>query len=305
MVVVEVCVDSPAGIAAALRGGADRIELSSALSLGGLTPSAGLIAEARRAIDEHAAPSAKRAELVVLIRPRPGDFVYDESEARVMLEDIAACARLGADNVAIGVLAPARKGGSEAEWTGGFVIDVALTTRLAQAARAAGLDPCCFHRAFDLVEDRAAALEALYGIGAGLIRRVLTSGGAARAADDDGCAAIAALVGQDREGGAIKIVAAGGIRADNVAAVVARTGACEVHSSALGAAAAVERPWRRRRTSVAMSAAVLGSAGPEAQDEWRCADEAHVRELVFQAGRGAMGGGGGGCSVAPAREDEA
>jgi copper homeostasis protein len=313
MIVVEVCVDSPAGVAAALRGGADRIELCSALALGGLTPSPGLIAEARRAVDAHAAaaaaadgaPSAKRPELVVLIRPRPGDFVYDQCEARVMLDDVAACARLGADSVAIGALAPARRHGSE-EWTGGFVVDAALLARLALAARAAALGPSCFHRAFDLVEDRAAALETLIGVrpggqeeeeAAALVGRVLTSGGAARAGDDDGCAAIAALVGQAR-GRGVEVVAAGGIRADNVAAVVARTGARQVHSSALPSrGVVVERPWRRRTAAAAAAAAaaavvggaVLGSAGAEAQDEWRCADEGHVRELVREARRAAGG----------------
>jgi copper homeostasis protein len=286
MIAVEICADSPEGVEAALRGGADRIELCTALALGGLTPSMGLIAEARRAIDaRHAAAGAAgaAAELVVLIRPRPGDFVHDEREARVMEEDIGACARLGADSVAVGPLLPTAKG---------FAVDTVLLERLARAAREAGLRQscCCFHRAFDLVEDRTAALEQIAANG--LVGRVLTSGGAARAVDQAGCAELAALVRQaDRLGGRVEIVAAGGIRPENVADVVRRTGVRQVHSAATGAV--VERAWRQQQKGHDRhrGGAVLGSAGVEAQDEWRCADEETVRAIVREAKEAAAAAG--------------
>jgi copper homeostasis protein len=281
--IVEVCADSPEGVEAALRGGADRIELCTGLALGGLTPSIGLIAEARRAIDAHAAGAARAAELVVLIRPRPGDFVYDESEARVVEEDINACARLGADSVAIGPLLPRGRQG--------FAVDTALLERLTRAAREAGLrQPCCFHRAFDLVEDRTAALEQIAANG--LVGRVLTSGGAARAADQAGCAELAALVRQADRLGGVEIVAAGGIRPENVADVVRRTGVRQVHSAATGAV--VERARRQQQHKGHDrhgGGAVLGSAGPEAQEEWRCADEATVRAIVREANEAAAAAG--------------
>lgn len=290
MILVEVCADSPAGVAAALSGGADRIELCTALALGGLTPSHGLIKEAWRMIDAHNAaaadddaapappPNPPRAavQLVVLIRPRAGDFVYDEREARVMEEDIAACARLGADSVAVGALEPV---GGE-----GFDVDASLLARLTKAARAAGLpQPCCFHRAFDLVRDRARALEQLAADG--FVGRVLTSGGCARAADESGRAALADLVRQAPKG--LEIVAAGGIRPDNVAAVVKGAGVRQVHSSA-GTGLPFERLWRRERQQQPghdrHQGAVLGSVGAtQAQDEWHCADEETVRAIVREA----------------------
>lgn len=199
MSILEVCVDDVVGLIAAIQGGADRIELCSSLSLGGLTASAGLMAEA----------SQLGAPVIALIRPRGGGFVYDAVEERVMLRDIEMAAELGLAGVAIGALSSDGR------------LDLALLRRLAR--RADGLQ-LTLHRAFDLVHDQAAALEEVIALG---FQRILTSGAALTA--PAGAAQLAALVAQSR--GRIQILAGSGITADNVSALLSSTGAHEVHAS--------------------------------------------------------------------------
>ena len=78
MAEVEICVESADGVRHALAGGATRVELSFALSIGGVTPSAGAIEEARAASDD----------VFVMIRPRAGDFYYEEGDVLAMEHDV-------------------------------------------------------------------------------------------------------------------------------------------------------------------------------------------------------------------------
>ena len=132
-------------------GGADRIELCSAIELGGLTPSLGTLQEAR---------ARTRLPIVCMIRPRAGAFAYGALDFAAMRRDVALARAHGASGVVFGVL------------TGAGEIDVQRTRAL--VADAAPLEAAC-HRAFDVTPDREAALDALADCG---IRRVLTSGGA-------------------------------------------------------------------------------------------------------------------------------
>ena len=91
-ILLEVCVDSPRGLKAAIAGGADRIELCSSLPVGGLTPSPGFMALAARS----ARPSR------AMIRPRVGDYVYSEEEVDIMRRDIDAARDAGLAGVVIG-----------------------------------------------------------------------------------------------------------------------------------------------------------------------------------------------------------
>jgi copper homeostasis protein len=203
---LEVCVDDLAGLHAAIRGGANRIELCSALLLGGLTPSAALISVAARApIPVHA-----------LIRPRAGDFVYGSDEEALIAADIDTAAAAGLAGVVIG----ANRLDGE--------LDVALLTRLVACARAAGERrgaplALTLHRAFDLCPSLTTALEAAISLG---FDRVLTSGGAVTAMA--GRAVIAELVQQAR--GRIRILAGSGINAANIEAILG-TGVEEIHAS--------------------------------------------------------------------------
>lgn len=203
MPLLEIAAASIASAIAAQEGGADRVELCSNLREGGTTPSYGTLVEARKRL---------HIPIHVLIRPRGGDFLYDDTEVAVMVRDIAACVQAGADGVVIGAL------------DAGGDVDTAVCRRLIDAAGALDIT---FHRAFDAARDRDIALDAVVALGC---RRVLTSGGAPSALQ--GADALALLVRQ--AAGRIAIMAGGGIHADNVRELVARTGISECHASAGG-----------------------------------------------------------------------
>ena len=198
-VALEVCLDSLDSAVAAARGGADRIELCSAMEVGGVTPSIGLVRAVQRAV---------RTPLHVLVRPRPGDFVYSDEELRLMLDDVSAAREAGADGIVTGALTS--KGG----------VHLRATARLVRAAGPLGVT---FHRAFDAARDRHGALEALIDLG---VRRVLTSGGASNAFR--GRLEIARLVAAAK--GRIAMMAGGGVELRTVARLVAETGVAEVHT---------------------------------------------------------------------------
>lgn len=197
-ILLEVCVDSPAGVAAAIEGGASRIELCSALDVGGLTPSPGLIALAARA----------PIPVYAMIRPRAGSFVFDAQDEAAMFADIETVVAAGLAGVVIGA--------SHADGT----LDMALLTRLKMAAGRAGVT---LHRAFDLVPDMEIALEQAVELG---VERILTSGGARLAVD--GARMLARLHLQ--AGGRIGIMPGSGLRPDNIETILG-CGVGEVHAS--------------------------------------------------------------------------
>lgn len=199
---LEIAANSVASALAAQEGGAGRVELCTALELGGLTPSHAQIALARDCL---------RIPLYVLIRPRAGDFLYDELEAETMRRDIEACVSLGCDGVVLGVL--------DAEGR----VDTARCRPLLAAA--AGKLGVTFHRAFDLCSDPAQALEDVVALGC---ERILTSG--AQAAATEGAPLIRRLVAQ--AGDRIAVMPGAGITAQNIASLAAATGAREFHASA-------------------------------------------------------------------------
>ncbi|EIM01991.1 copper homeostasis protein CutC [Rhodanobacter denitrificans] len=198
---LEIAANSVASALAAQEGGAGRVELCTALELGGLTPSHAQIALARERL---------RIPLVVLIRPRAGDFLYSELECETMQHDIEACGALGCDGVVLGVL------------DANGEVDMPRCRALIAAAGKLGVT---FHRAFDLSRDPARALEDIVALGC---ERVLTSG--AQASAVDGATLIRELVTQ--AAGRLAVMPGAGITAQNIAALAAATGAREFHASA-------------------------------------------------------------------------
>lgn len=183
IVLLEAAANSAVSALAAQQAGAARVELYAALELGGLAPSHAQIAPVRERL---AIP------LHVLIRPRAGDFAYSDLECETLLRDIEACAAPGCDGVVFGML------------DGQRVVD---RTRCRTLRIAAGRMGTTFHRAFDMVADQAAALEAVIEPGC---ERVLTSGGQPRALD--GAMRIRALLAQ--ADGRIAVMAGAGLDAE-------------------------------------------------------------------------------------------
>jgi copper homeostasis protein len=201
MVVLEVCVEGLSGVCAAKAAGAERVELCCALALGGLTPS-------RASLESALAVGG--IDVVVLVRPRPGDFVYSAEEFATLAADVEHARASGAAGVALGCL------------SGAGELDTAHCAEL--VARAAPL-PVTFHRAFDHVREPRAALETLVEL---RFARVLSSGQAASAWE--GRERLAELAREAR--GRITLVAAGGVRAHNARALVEASGVSELHFSA-------------------------------------------------------------------------
>ncbi|HXE65860.1 MAG TPA: copper homeostasis protein CutC [Rhodanobacteraceae bacterium] len=199
--ILEIAANSVASALAAEVGGAARAELCSALDIGGLTPSHAAIALAVERL---------RIPVHVLIRPRAGDFVFDDTECEVMRRDIEVCKSLGCAGVVIGVL------------TADGDVDVTRCRGLMDVARGMSVT---FHRAFDFARDPERALEAIVSLGCD---RLLTSGQAADALA--GAPLIRTLI--ERTRGRITIMPGGGIDAHNIAAIAQTTGAREFHASA-------------------------------------------------------------------------
>ena len=198
---LEICASNIQSAVNARLAGADRIELCSALGIGGITPSCG-------AVEYSCALSG--IETFVLIRPREGDFNYDEDEIRIMKSDIETAVKAGANGLVIGALDSTH------------AIDLKTTQSLIDAA--CGL-PITFHRAFDQVADPFTALDQLIEL---KVSRVLTSGMATTAVE--GSALLYKLV--EHAAGEISIMPGAGINAKNIAQLASETGAKEFHLSA-------------------------------------------------------------------------
>jgi len=149
-IVKEVCVESFSEAKNAVTGGATRIELCENLAVGGTTPSYGTIKLCKERLD---------VPLMVMIRPRGGNFTYSADEFTVMFEDIKACKELGVDGIVLGLLDDNLK------------IELERTRQLIAMARPMKVT---FHKAIDMVEDILEAVSLLKELG---VDRILSSGG--------------------------------------------------------------------------------------------------------------------------------
>ena len=154
MITVEVCLEDIESAIEAQLGGANRVELCDNLTVGGTTPSIGLIKLVRQQIE---------IDLQVIVRPRGGDFCYTNLEFGVMKSDVEAIKSAGANGIVIGILKP------------DATIDIQRTQELVRLAEPL---PVTFHRAFDHTPDPLLSLEILADNG---ISRILSSGQATSA----------------------------------------------------------------------------------------------------------------------------
>ena len=197
--ILEACVESLEEALKAWESGAQRIELCSRLDLDGLSPSEELVREVCATL---------KIPVMVMIRPRDGDFVYSEEEFTVMLREIDRAKALGASGMVFGVLTPENQ------------IDMDQCRRLAE--RAFPL-PVTFHKAIDTMEDPVMGVRQLLECGG--ITRILTSGGKPTAREG------AAKIREMMEAAACRIIilVAGKVTGDNVEEIEALTGAEEFH----------------------------------------------------------------------------
>jgi copper homeostasis protein len=216
--ICEICVDSVAGVRAAKAARAHRVELCADLLEGGITPSLGMIRQARK---------VPGIDLNVMIRPRGGDFLFDEDEFAAMRADIETAKAEGANGVVIGLLTAAGE------------IDVDRTRDLVALARPLSVT---FHRGFDVAAEPFGALETLIELG---VDRVLTSGQEPTVLE--GLPLIVELM--KRAGDRIVIMPGGGITARNIERIVGAAQPREIHFAALES---VESAMQFRRPHVFM-----------------------------------------------------
>ncbi len=208
---LEISAGSVEDCITAERGGADRVELNSALAVGGLTPSLGALIEVK---------ARTALPVIAMARPRPGGFCYSDIEFATMQRDIDLLLAHGADGIAFGVL------------NSDGTIDVKRNRMLVEQVRKASstLDrkyEVVFHRAFDVVPDLLRAMEQLVELN---VDRIMTSGQESNAYN--GLKTIHLL--HEKSCGRIEILPAGGVNRFTVHDILTRTGCRQIHASLSG-----------------------------------------------------------------------
>lgn len=197
---IEICCGSIQSAANAKAGGAVRVELCQGLVEGGTTPSPATIQYAAHELG---------LQVFVLVRPRGGDFCYNELEIKTMEEDVTFCKKAGAAGIVVGCLHP------------DGTIDTELTRRFVELSAPL---PVTFHRAFDECAEPLKALEQIIDCGC---KRILTSG--CKPTAMEGSEMLQQLV--EQANGRITILAGSGVTPENAAALREKTGAPEIHGS--------------------------------------------------------------------------
>lgn len=202
--IVEVCCGSYYDCLQAYKGKADRVELNTALFMGGLTPSIGSLVLTKKNTG---------LKVICMARPRGAGFCYEKEDYETLLSDVNILMENGADGIAFGCLDD--KGN----------INISQTEEVIKVIKSYGKEKeAVFHRAFDCVSDPFEATETLVRLGAD---RILTSGLEAKAAE--GIELLRKL--QKSYGDKIQILAGSGINAENVKEIMEHTGITQIHSS--------------------------------------------------------------------------
>ena len=237
---LEICTDSVASAVAAQKGGAKRIELCSGLVIGGLSPDPALFKGVRANTD---------LEIRTLLRPRFGDFCYDEYEFEIMKEDVQMYRELGADGIVTGILLPDGR------------LD---SVRMGELIREAGNADVALHRAFDVCSDPYETLEGAVDLG---IRTILTSG--QKNSAWEGRELLRELV--RRSDGRIEILVGAGVSPETIEKLVPFTGAQAYHMSGK---VTLESRMQFRRDGVSM-----GFPGFSEYEIWQT-DADNIRRAV-------------------------
>ena len=201
--VIEICCGSYHDALEAYRGGVNRLELNSALVVGGLTPTTATLKLIKAEIPQ--------LKVICMVRPRGAGFCYTEEEFRVMEAECRELLEAGADGIAFGCLRE------------DATLDYEKNKSLLSLVKSYNRE-VVFHRAFDCVSNPFEVMEQLIALG---IDRVLTSGLRAKAMD--GIETIRQL--QERYGNQIEILAGSGMNASNAKRMMEETGIHQIHSS--------------------------------------------------------------------------
>jgi copper homeostasis protein len=250
-ILLEIIASTVEDCVAAEDGGADRIELCSAIITSGLTASVGALIEAKKRV---------HIPIMAMVRPRAGGFCYSNEDFAVMQHDAQLLVEHGADGIVFGFL-----------HTDG-VIDAHRCGRMTEIA---GDKQKVFHRAFDVVHDPMGELERLIELG---FTRVLTAGQQKTALD--GRERIRQL--REHAGGRIEVLPGGGVRPHNVRQLIEATGSDQVHLTAFSA---------RCDASLSASPVRFGCSPGAPAPSYECVDRDAVkrmRETLDQIGSAAM-----------------
>jgi copper homeostasis protein len=239
-ILLEICCGSAEDAIEAAIGGADRVELCSALFLGGLTPSLGSLLHAKRHTN---------IPVVGMNRPRAAGFWYSATEFAVMERDADLLLEHGADGIVFGIL--------NSDGTVDINRSRMLCDRIAPR-------PAVFHRAFDVTPDPFRALDELIDLG---ITRVLTSG--QKNGAPEGAALIKRLI--DHARGRIEVLPGAGIGLDHVPALVTTTGCTQIHMTAFAE--------RHDPSTQANPDIRFGSETGPSESEFALTDRALVRRM--------------------------
>lgn len=240
--ILEICCGSYEDALAAYHGGARRIELNSALHLGGLTPSLGALLLTKKNTD---------LKVITMVRPRGAGFHYSEADFETMKTDARLMMENGADGIAFGCLDEMGN------------IDVAQTREIIDIVKKYNGE-AVFHRAFDCVKNPYESIEKLIDMG---IDRILTSGLKAKAMA--GMELIADL--QKKYGDKIEILAGSGMNASNAKEMMDKTGIWQVHSSCKG--------WKEDTTTTGEEVSYSYAEEPHTND-YDVVDAELVKKLV-------------------------
>lgn len=207
----EVCVENFTNVPLMIERGADRIELNNDLSVGGTTPSFGVIKKTVEYAHKHDVP------VIVMIRPRGGNFVYNEDELEIMINDIQICSLLGVDGVTFGCLTREKH------------LDRRAMNRLLSVAHAGDLE-VVMHMAFDELTN-AEQKEAIDWLSQNRVKRILTHGGPLNQPISHTLDHLKEVVKQAKN--KIEILPGGGITKANINKIVEQIKIKQVHGTKL------------------------------------------------------------------------